>query len=244
VDQHDSSARNRFAQGLFTPLPRRYDALAEVLSFGQNRRWRAEMVRHAVSDDPRRVLDVACGTAGVSRLLARRSSAIVTGVDLTEAMLREGSRSVEAAGLDDRIDLVLGRAERLPFPERTFDALTFTYLLRYVEDPQAALRELARVVKPGGAVASLEFYVPPQRLWRASWWLYTRTVLPLAGWVLGGQAWRSVGTFLGPNITGHYRSYPLHWTVEAWQRAGFVDVGARVMSLGGGVVMWGRRGQD
>jgi demethylmenaquinone methyltransferase / 2-methoxy-6-polyprenyl-1,4-benzoquinol methylase len=148
---------------------------------------------------------------------------------------------VARAGLNGRVQLVAGRAEQLPFPDASFDALTFTYLLRYVDDPQATLRELARVVKPGGAVASLEFYLPPSRFWRAWWWLYTRFVLPAGGWLTGGTEWYRVGRFLGPNISGHYRKYPLAWTEDAWRRAGFENVGARIMSLGGGLVMWGTR---
>ena len=69
---------------------------------------------------------------------------------------------------------MLGRAERLPFPDETFDALTFTYLFRYVDDPAAAMRELARVVRPGGTIATLEFHVPEQPLLRAGWYAYTR----------------------------------------------------------------------
>jgi demethylmenaquinone methyltransferase/2-methoxy-6-polyprenyl-1,4-benzoquinol methylase len=130
----------------------------------------------------------------------------------------------------------------MPFADATFDALTFTYLLRYVDDPGATLCELARVVKPQGPVASLEFLRPRSRFWRCWWWLYTRLLLPSAGWVTGGKAWFEVGRFLGPNISAHDRRYPVEWTVEAWERAGFVDVGVRRMSLGGGLVMWGKRG--
>ena len=239
--RESDGARNRFAQDLFAPLPARYDRLAEVLSMGQNGRWRREMVTRGLARAPERVLDVACGTAGVTRLLATRSDARVVGLDLTEAMIRQGQRNVAGDGLTDRVDLVVGQAERLPFPDATFDALTFTYLLRYVEDPQATLDELARVVRPGGVAASLEFFVPPSRFWHASWDLYTRVVLPLGGWLLGGREWLQVGKFLGPNISNHYRRYPLAWTMEAWRLAGFEDVGAKVMSLGGGLVMWGRR---
>jgi demethylmenaquinone methyltransferase/2-methoxy-6-polyprenyl-1,4-benzoquinol methylase len=187
------------------------------------------------------VLDVASGTAGVAMQLTRRTGAQVVGVDLTEPMLRQGQANVAAAGLAGQIALVAGRAERLPFPDASFDALTFTYLLRYVEDPQATLAELARVVKPGGTVASLEFCVPPNPLWRAAWEVYTRAILPAGGLLLGGVPWLRVGQFLGPSITGHYRRYPVPWTVEAWQRAGFTGVGTRLMSLGGGLVMWGQR---
>ena len=236
-----AAERNRFAQHLFTPLPQRYDRLAELLSFGQNGRWRHAMVSAIAAAPGQTVLDVASGTAGVALQIAERTGASVVGVDLTEQMLRRGQRNVAEAGQGDRIRLTAGRAELLPFADATFDALTFTYLLRYVLDPQATLSELARVVKPGGRVASLEFLVPPSRFWRAWWWLYTRLLLPVGGLVTGGREWFAVGRFLGPNISGHYRRYPVPWTVEAWRQAGFTDVGVRVMSLGGGLIMWGTR---
>jgi demethylmenaquinone methyltransferase / 2-methoxy-6-polyprenyl-1,4-benzoquinol methylase len=229
-----------FAQQLFQGLPRRYDLLAEALSFGQNRRWRRAMVDRVVERGPATVLDVATGTAGVAVQLARRTGARVTGIDVTEAMLRQGRAAVQQEGLQARIALVSGQAEGLPFPDATFDALTFTYLLRYVADPAATIAELARVVRPGGTVASLEFHVPPQALLRGAWWLYTRLCLPVLGG-LAGREWYRVGRFLGPSISAHYDRYPDSWTVDAWQRAGISDVGVRLMSLGGGVVMWGRR---
>jgi demethylmenaquinone methyltransferase / 2-methoxy-6-polyprenyl-1,4-benzoquinol methylase len=236
-----STERNRFAQNLFAPLPQRYDRLAEILSFGQNGRWRRAMISRVAPADGQAVLDVASGTAGVALQLARRTGASVVGVDLTEQMLRQGQRNVAGSAMGDRIRLVAGRAEQLPFADATFDALTFTYLLRYVLDPEATLRELARVVKPGGRIASLEFMLPPSRFWRPWWWLYTRLLLPAGGLLTGGREWFAVGRFLGPSISGHYRRYPVPWTVEAWRRAGFTDVGFRVMSLGGGLVMWGTR---
>jgi demethylmenaquinone methyltransferase / 2-methoxy-6-polyprenyl-1,4-benzoquinol methylase len=236
--------RNRFAQQLFASLPKRYDQLAEILSMGQNGRWRRAMVDHIVPTSPDRMLDIASGTAGVALQLAARTPSAIVGVDLTRNMLARGQENVAEAGMTERICLVAGRAEQLPFPDGTFDALTFTYLLRYVDDPQATLREMARVVKPGGAVASLEFFLPPSHFWRFWWWLYTRLLLPVGGWLTGGREWFRVGRFLGPNISQHYRKYPLSWTEDAWRRAGFEDVGVRVMSLGGGLVMWGTRRRD
>jgi demethylmenaquinone methyltransferase/2-methoxy-6-polyprenyl-1,4-benzoquinol methylase len=208
---------------------------------GQNRRWRKAMVDRIVPSSPRTVLDVACGTAGVTLQLADRSTAQIVGIDLTEQMLHQGQRNVDLAEQGGRIHLVIGRGQELPFADAQFDALTFTYLLRYVEDPQATLVELARVIKPGGVVASLEFFLPPNPFWRFWWRGYTYLVLPAAGLLTGGRAWFRVGRFLGPSISGHYRRYPLSWTIDAWQRAGFESVGTRVMSLGGGLVMWGRR---
>ena len=220
-------------------MPDRYDLLAELLSLGQNRRWRRAMLDRVVVDEPALLLDVATGTASVAIEAACRGAARVTGVDLTRTMLARGRENVGRSGLDGRIRLVAGRAEGLPFRDAVFDGLTFTYLFRYVADPLATLRELARVVKPGRPIASLEFFVPPRRFWRVWWWLYTRLVLPAAGG-LAGRAWFTVGRFLGPSISGSYRRYPLPRVVEVWRDAGLAEVGTRVMSLGGGLVMWGR----
>jgi demethylmenaquinone methyltransferase/2-methoxy-6-polyprenyl-1,4-benzoquinol methylase len=235
---------NRFTQDLFDGLPRRYDRLAEVLSFRQNARWRRAMVDRVVgSAATGRVLDVATGTAGVALQLAERTGAAIIGIDLTPAMLREGRTRVRASGASMRVTLVAGNAEVLPFPDASFDALTFTYLLRYVHDPVATVRELARVLKPGAAMASLDFAVPTNPLWQWSWWCYTRLLLPVGG-VLGGSDWVRVGRFLGPNINGFYERHPVSTLVSAWENAGMVGVGTRPMSLGGGLVMWGTRSSE
>ena len=147
---------------------------------GQNGRWRRAMVDHICPPRPPGRWTSRRGPPGLP-CSSRREPLDVVGVDLTRNMLARGQENVAEAGMSERISLVLGRAEQLPFPDPRFDALTFTYLLRYVDDPQATLRELARVVKPGGAVASLEFLLPPSRFWRFWWWLYTRIVLPVGG---------------------------------------------------------------
>jgi demethylmenaquinone methyltransferase/2-methoxy-6-polyprenyl-1,4-benzoquinol methylase len=232
---------NRFARQLFDGLPSRYDRLAELLSMGQNARWRHAMVAAIEPARPTSVIDVATGPAGVALEIARRTQATVTGVDLTEEMVRRGQDNVRRLGRTDRIRFVVGRGEQLPFADGTFDALTFTYLLRYVADPGATIRELVRVVKPGGVIANLEFHVPPNPVWRVLWVLYTRAILPIAGWLTGGREWFEVGRFLGPSISQHYRVYPTQWHVQAWRDAGLQDVHVRLMSLGGGLVMWARK---
>jgi demethylmenaquinone methyltransferase / 2-methoxy-6-polyprenyl-1,4-benzoquinol methylase len=244
--RRSSDTPNEFARELFDGLAGRYDLLAEVLSFGQNRRWRAAMVDAVVAMDPPpgRVLDVATGTGGVALMLSERTGASVTGVDLTEQMLRRGRERIIRRGKADRIRLVVARGEQLPFADGTFDALTFTYLLRYVADPGATIRELARVVRPGGCVANLEFAVPAKPWWRASWVGYTRVVLPLAGLLTGGREWYRVGRFLGPSISGFYQRYPVGWQQDAWRAAGLQTVTSRPMSLGGGLVTWGRKLDD
>jgi demethylmenaquinone methyltransferase / 2-methoxy-6-polyprenyl-1,4-benzoquinol methylase len=141
------------------------------------------------------------------------------------------------------VELIEGQAEELPFADASFDALTFTYLLRYVEDPRATMRELARVVRPGGRVASLEFGVPPRPGARRAWLLYTAIGLPTLGRLVSRE-WGEVGRFLGPSITGFYERHPLERIVEYWREAGLEDVEVRRMSLGGGIVMSATRASD
>jgi demethylmenaquinone methyltransferase / 2-methoxy-6-polyprenyl-1,4-benzoquinol methylase len=234
------SARTRHARELFAPLGPTYDRYARLLSFGQDPRWRSFLVSR-IPASALRVLDVASGTAAVSIELARRApSREVIGIDQSAEMLTAGRARVMDAGLGERIDLREGRAESLPFGDAEFDALTFTYLLRYVDDPAATMRELARVVRPGGTVAMLEFGVP-RGVWRPLWELYVRVGLPGSG-ALVSPAWREVGSFLGPSIRGFYEHYPVDRVLDLWRDAGLREVQARRLSLGGGIVVWGTRG--
>jgi demethylmenaquinone methyltransferase/2-methoxy-6-polyprenyl-1,4-benzoquinol methylase len=234
---------------LFAGISSNYDAVAELLSFGQNGRWRRAMVERVRERFPRSgpdaaplvVLDVATGPAGVARELVRRAPSVrVVGVDQSPQMLGAGVRNVAEDGLGRSIRFALAQGERLPFADGTFDAVMFTYLLRYVDDPQAALVELTRVLRPGGVLANLEFAVPSNLVWRWLWVAYTRTLLPVAGRVLS-PAWGEVGRFLGPSISGFYRTYPPTAQLAMWRAAGVADVRAHPMSLGGGVVIWGTR---
>jgi len=233
--------RNRAALELFAPLAETYDRYARLLSFGQDGRWRRFLVSRIEAGPDDRVLDVACGTGAVALELVRAHGCRVVGIDQSSEMLSAGRSRIASAGRAGLIELREGRAEELPFPDASFDALTFTYLLRYVDDPGATVRELARVVRPGGIVAGLEFFIPRNALARISWKLYTRTALPLLGG-LASPGWHHVGEFLGPSIEAFWTRSPLERLLDFWRHAGLEDVQVRTLSLGGGVVVWGRRG--
>jgi demethylmenaquinone methyltransferase/2-methoxy-6-polyprenyl-1,4-benzoquinol methylase len=236
-----SSQRNRAAQELFAPLAKTYDRYARLLSFGQDPRWRSFLVSRVEARPVHVVLDVATGTAAVAIELARRYGCRVVGVDQSAEMLDEGRRRVEHAGLSSAIELREARADTLPFEDVAFDGLTFTYLLRYVDDPRTTMRELARVVRPGGVVAMLEFFEPPAPLPRVAWEAYVRAGLPVLG-RLASPAWGEVGSFLGPSIRDFWTRTPPDRLKGVWEDAGIANVQARLLSLGGGIVMWGRRG--
>jgi demethylmenaquinone methyltransferase/2-methoxy-6-polyprenyl-1,4-benzoquinol methylase len=220
------------ARELFAPIGPSYDRVGALLSFGQDPRWRRFLVSRLPRDGGH-VLDVATGTGLVAAELVRRGFR-VTGVDQSPEMLAGAHRRFEG-----RVELVEASAESLPFAGGAFDHLTVTYLLRYVDDPGATLAELARVVRPGGIVASLEFGVPLGPA-RPAWELYVRAGLPLAGRVLR-NGWREVGDFLGRSIRTFWEAYPLERQLELWSAAGIENVEVRRLSLGGGVVTWGRR---
>ena len=218
------------AQALFKGIAPRYDRSAEALSFGRYAAWRRTLVGSMPIEPGALVLDVATGTGLIARALERRHRCRVIGIDLTEAMLQAGPRRPVSAA----------DARALPFADGTFDGLTFSYLLRYVEDPAATLRELARVVRPGGAVGSVEFGVPQNPVVRAGWRLYARGLFPLAARAFG-HGWGQVGSFLPGSIEAWARAWPVDRQVDAWRAAGLDDVRVIRRTLGTGIVMMGHR---
>lgn len=218
------------ARELFASIAPTYERWARVLSMGQEARWRRAMVDGLGLAPGSRVLDVAAGTGSITRLM-ESCGLDVLAVDQSLEMTQMAKRQAAA--------VVLATAERLPFADGTFDGVAFGYLLRYVDDVPGCMEELVRIVRPGGMVGMVEFG-RPRGAWRPAWWLYTRTLLPVAGAVIR-SGWWEVGRFLGPSIDAFAGEYPPDRLAGEWRAAGMEDVRFRRMSLGGGLVMWGRR---
>jgi demethylmenaquinone methyltransferase / 2-methoxy-6-polyprenyl-1,4-benzoquinol methylase len=236
-----SSPRKQHALELFAGLPGEYDWMGALLSFGQDRRWRRTMVATLGVSPSARVIDVAAGTGLVTSEIVRRYGCRVVAVDQSEEMLSHTRRKRESDPmLAGCVEVVRAEAERLPFSDGEFDALTVGYLWRYVDNPSATIAELARVVRPGGTIASVEFYVPQSRLLRSLWNVYTRYGLPVLG-RLASREWAEVGRFLSNSIPEFYERHPLEQLCREWREAGIGGVQARSMSFGAGVIVWGRR---
>jgi ubiquinone/menaquinone biosynthesis methyltransferase len=218
------------ARRIFTGIGDTYEKAGALLSFGQDARWRARLVDSLRASPNDVVLDVATGTGLVARALRLRYGCDVVGLDRSTDMLEA------ASARDGHIPLVLGRAESLPFPDDSFDHLTFTYLLRYVDDPAATMCELARVVRPGGRIVALDFGVPTNPILRAMWRLYTSIGLPLVGRAIS-ERWASVGAFLRGSIERFDRKHTAKEIERDWTDAGLREIRVDRMSFGAGVVM-------
>jgi demethylmenaquinone methyltransferase / 2-methoxy-6-polyprenyl-1,4-benzoquinol methylase len=227
------------ARELFAPLGPSYDRYARLLSFGRDPGWRRFLVSrvHAGPDDV--VLDVATGTGAVALELLRQKGCSVVGIDQSPEMLAEARRRLLSAATE-RVRLVEGSAGDLPFEEASFDGLTAAYLVRYLSDLPSGLRELARVLRPSATVSLLDFGVPPGPAPRALWNLYVDVGLPTLGRVIS-PGWHEVGRFLGESIRKFDQRWPVPRLSSALRQAGFEDVRARRLSLGGCTVLWGRR---
>ncbi len=173
---------------MFDRVARRYDLLNRLLSLGLDVGWRRQLVRSFSNRTVDRVLDVATGTADVALQMLRLQPRSIVGVDLSEEMLTIAQRKIAMAGASDRIRLIRADAEQLPFPDHSFDAITIAFGLRNFQELQKGLREMFRVLKPGGQLAVLEFSMPRSILLRFFFRFYLSKIAPRLGkWLIGDK---------------------------------------------------------
>ncbi len=172
---------------MFDRIAHRYDLLNRVLSLGIDQRWRRRTVRALALDGSARVLDLATGTADLALLIARQGPDVrVVGLDPAERMLAVGREKTTRAGLDDRVELITGDAQTLPFPDDAFDGVTIAFGIRNVPDRVRALREMRRVTRPGGRVAVLELSEPRGGLISRIARFHVHRLVPWIGGLLSG----------------------------------------------------------
>ncbi len=215
---------------MFSAIAPRYDFLNRLLSAGRDRVWRREAVRATRLPAAGGLLDVCTGTADMALEAARQfPSARIVGVDFSRPMLTLGLQKVARSGLESRIRLEAAPAEALPFPDGTFDAATIAFGLRNIPDHHRGLREMARVIKPGGRAVVLEFTTPECRLIRAVYLWYFRRVLPRIGRLVSGHP--SAYAYLPASVALFPSPEDL---AVAMREAGFGEACYRLMT--GGIV--------
>ncbi len=224
--------------GVFRDIARVYDPMNRVLTFGQWGRWQRAFDAMAPVAEGMRLLDVGCGTGDLTLILARRvgPGGKVVGLDLTPEMLAVAREKVAASSLSARIDLVEGNALALPFPDESFDGVTAGFSLRNMADLDGALREMYRVLRPGGFCLSLDVSKPSSRPVRAVFLWFFYHVVPWIG-ALGGRG-RAPYAWLSESL----RAFPDRRALsERLRRAGFARVEDRALSLGAAALHRGWR---
>lgn len=222
--------RTRDTERLFNSIARTYDSLNHWLSLGVDKSWRRRSLRWIVDPSaPQQILDIACGTGDYSIAIARRAhpDTVVTGVDLTEAMLQVMRSKVEKEGLVGRIVAEQGNAEAMRFADNRFDRTTIAFGIRNFEHREQALREILRVLKPGGRLVILELSVPSNPLLRWCYNLYFTRLLPAIGGMVSGD--KAAYRYLPASVL----SFPnkREW-METMRRCGFRNVSHRAYTLG------------
>ncbi len=218
--------------GMFDGVARHYDRTNAIMSVGNAQLWRAATVRAVDPRAGQRILDVAAGT-GTSSAAFARSGAHVVALDFSPGMVAEGRRR------HPQLEFVEGDAEKLPFGDDEFDAVTISFGLRNVEHPKVALAEMYRVLKPGGRLVVCEFSKPPRAVFRAGYAAYMRFVMPVVATAASSN--RDAYTYLRESI----QQWPDQGTLSQWIRGvGFTRVAYRNLSLGVVALHRGHKPED
>lgn len=215
---------------MFSGIAPRYDLLNHFLSLNVDRVWRRRLVEAAGVPDGGRVLDACAGTGDVAIALVEHSGAAdVVAVDLSGEMTRIGREKVRRANHAGRIQFAEGDVLDLPFRTGCFDAVTIAFGLRNLADCAAGLSEMARVLKPGGRIAVLEFAPPSGRVWSAAYAFYLHKIIPPVGRVISGS--KEAYNYLASSVDGFL---PPERLLGLMARSGFRNLSAK--SLTGGIV--------
>jgi demethylmenaquinone methyltransferase/2-methoxy-6-polyprenyl-1,4-benzoquinol methylase len=220
--------RGAAVERMFSAIAPRYDFLNRLLSAGRDRVWRREAIRVTHLPASGGLLDVCTGTADMALEAARQfSTAQIVGVDFSRPMVALGLQKVARAGLEKRVRLEVAPAEALPLPDGAFDAATIAFGLRNIPNHLSGLREMFRVLKPGGRAVILEFTTPQRRLFRPVYLWYFHQVLPWIGRLISGHP--SAYTYLPASVALFPSPEDLASSMRA---AGFLAVSYRLMSWG------------
>ena len=214
---------------MFDRIAHRYDLLNHLLSFGQDIIWRKKMRRFLPSRYPLDILDMATGTGDQLIALAGENGLVRkgTGMDLAEKMLQVGREKIKQLGLDDRLSLQQGDATEIPAEDHSYDVLTISFGIRNVLDVQRSLRDMYRVLRPGGRVLILEFSLPRNKIIRMLYLLYFRYVLPVLGGMISGDSYAY--NYLNKTV----ETFPYGDAfVSLLRQSGFTNVKANPLTFG------------
>ena len=166
---------------MFDNISGEYDGLNRVISFGIDIKWRKKVVKLVKENNPDTILDIATGTGDLAINLTETNASKIIGLDISSGMLEFGKTKINKKGLDSKIDMILGDSENMPFEDNSFDAITVAFGIRNFENLENGLKEILRVLNPGGAFVILETSVPTKTPFKQGYKLYTNNIMPFIG---------------------------------------------------------------
>ena len=173
--------KKKQVEQMFDTISTNYDGLNRVISFGIDVKWRRKVVNLVDNTNPESILDIATGTGDLAINLTKTGATKIVGLDLSEGMLEVGRKKIREKGLSEKIEMVQGDSEALPFEDNSFDAITVAFGVRNFEDLEKGLSEIFRVLKPGGIFVVLETSVPKKFPFKQGYHFYTKNLLPVIG---------------------------------------------------------------
>lgn len=166
---------------MFDTISGDYDGLNRVISFGIDIKWRKKVVQIVKDSAPKTILDIATGTGDLAINLAETNADKIVGLDISRGMLDVGIEKIKNKNLDSKIEMILGDSENMPFADNTFDAITVAFGVRNFENLENGLKEILRVLKPGGTFVILETSMPTKAPYKQGYNFYSKNILPLIG---------------------------------------------------------------
>lgn len=197
--QESDLTKKKQVEQMFDNISPKYDLLNRVLSGGIDVQWRKKVIEIVQKANPQTILDIATGTGDLAIMMAKKTNARVTGLDLSAGMLEVGRGKVAAEKLSDRIEMIQGDSENLPFADHSFDCVTVSFGVRNFENLEKGLKEIHRVLKPTGTFVILEFSYPSQFPMKQLYSFYSSTLLPMIGRLVSKD--QSAYTYLPESIS-------------------------------------------
>ncbi len=166
---------------MFDNISKNYDGLNRVISFGIDVSWRKKVIKIVSKNNPQQLLDIATGTGDLALMMSKLNPQRIVGLDISEGMLEVGRQKIAAANLSDKIEMVVGDSENMPFEDNTFDAITVSFGVRNFANLDKGLTEIRRVLKPNGTFVILETSNPTKFPFKQGYKFYTSFILPIIG---------------------------------------------------------------
>jgi demethylmenaquinone methyltransferase/2-methoxy-6-polyprenyl-1,4-benzoquinol methylase len=166
---------------MFDTISKNYDGLNRIISLGIDIKWRKEVVEIVGKNNPKQILDIATGTGDLALMMSKLAPERIVGLDISEGMLEVGKQKIAKASLSDKIEMIVGDSEEMPFSDHTFDAITVSFGVRNFANLDKGIKEIARVLKPTGVLVILETSNPTKFPFKQGYKLYTNLFLPIVG---------------------------------------------------------------